>query len=358
MLHEDIYTPFPYFYDVTAWSQPLLFNVRGGYSSERLRPHARRAGLLADPGSARLAGRVPRVALWQLSAESTSAIESGGWLRYLLERVWRLPYDDVTTADVKAGALDEYDAVIVPNCERAGPRELPGGRRGRRRRGTRTGRRGGRSALGERRRPLDQLARGHEARRAGSASATVSLTEPDLGRARQPVPRASGRRHATAARRRARGLRLLRVRLGDAGLVARVRSPSGSRPPTAGDWFISGFAAGRRGAGRHGRRGRRARRRRPGDRLLGRAQLPRLHHGVPEDPAQRAAQRRARGAARAARDRHRASRARQGAARGPGRLQTIRLAVRPASARPSRGGAATASARATGAAQPRRGSPS
>ena len=36
MLNEDTYTPFPYFYDVTAWSQPLLFNVRGGYSGEPL----------------------------------------------------------------------------------------------------------------------------------------------------------------------------------------------------------------------------------------------------------------------------------------------------------------------------------
>jgi hypothetical protein len=43
MLNEDTYTPFPYFYDVTAWSQPLLFNVRGGYSGERLRVRARRA---------------------------------------------------------------------------------------------------------------------------------------------------------------------------------------------------------------------------------------------------------------------------------------------------------------------------
>ena len=32
MLNEDTYVPFPYFYDVTAWSEPLLFNVDGGYS--------------------------------------------------------------------------------------------------------------------------------------------------------------------------------------------------------------------------------------------------------------------------------------------------------------------------------------
>ncbi len=35
MLHEDTYVPFPYFYDVTAWSAPLLENVPGGRSGVR-----------------------------------------------------------------------------------------------------------------------------------------------------------------------------------------------------------------------------------------------------------------------------------------------------------------------------------
>ncbi|MFD0855099.1 hypothetical protein ACFQ07_22855, partial [Actinomadura adrarensis] len=40
MLNEDSYTPFPYFYDVTAWSLPLLGNVSGGSSGAELRPWA------------------------------------------------------------------------------------------------------------------------------------------------------------------------------------------------------------------------------------------------------------------------------------------------------------------------------
>ena len=55
MLNEDTYTPFPYFYDVTAWSQPLLFNVRGGYSGRSLKVRARgvgRAGRSGRPGAA------------------------------------------------------------------------------------------------------------------------------------------------------------------------------------------------------------------------------------------------------------------------------------------------------------------
>jgi zinc carboxypeptidase len=121
MMNEDTYTPFPYFYDVTAWSQPLLFNVRGGYSGERLRPRADDVRQLRDPGSERLSGDLPRVALWQLSQTSTASLESAGWLRYLFERVWRLPYDNVTTAQVKAGALEQYDTVVVPNAGDARP---------------------------------------------------------------------------------------------------------------------------------------------------------------------------------------------------------------------------------------------
>jgi hypothetical protein len=121
MLNEDTYTPFPYFYDVTAWSQPLLFNVRGGYSGQRLDPSAEDVRGLRDPGSEELGGRLPRVALWQLSQTSTAALESAGWLRYLFERVWDLPYENVTTAQVRAGALANFDTVVVPNAGDAQP---------------------------------------------------------------------------------------------------------------------------------------------------------------------------------------------------------------------------------------------
>jgi hypothetical protein len=115
MLHEDTYTPFPYFYDVTAWSQPLLFNVAGGYSGRRVDVTASRAGELDDPGGPAPPADPPRVALFQLSETSTSAIESAGWLRYLLEQVWDLPYTNVTAAEIAGGALDEHDTLLIPN---------------------------------------------------------------------------------------------------------------------------------------------------------------------------------------------------------------------------------------------------
>ena len=41
-------------------------------------------------------------------------IESGGWLRYLLERVWRLPYRELDAAAI-AGGLDGTEVLLVPD---------------------------------------------------------------------------------------------------------------------------------------------------------------------------------------------------------------------------------------------------
>jgi hypothetical protein len=114
MLNEDTYVPFPYFYDVTAWSQPLLFNVAGGRSGAVLAPAASLTPPLAAPAPEPIAG-APRVGVLQLSATSTTAIESTGWLRWLLDKKWQLPYRLLTPADVAAGALSDVDELIVPN---------------------------------------------------------------------------------------------------------------------------------------------------------------------------------------------------------------------------------------------------
>jgi Zinc carboxypeptidase len=114
MLNEDTYTPFPYFYDVTGWSNPLLFNLRGGSSGAVLDPAASRVRPLAAPSRPRPPARPPSVALYQLD-EGTSAIESAGWLRYLLDRVWRLPYREVDAAAIAAGGLDGTEVLLVPN---------------------------------------------------------------------------------------------------------------------------------------------------------------------------------------------------------------------------------------------------
>jgi Zinc carboxypeptidase len=115
MLNEDTYVPFPYFYDVTAWSGPLLFNVEGGYSGLRLE-EMRTAPVPAqpDPGSAPLPPEQPEVALYSMSPQFTRGIESGGWLRYLLDR-WGVQYREVSAEDIKAGALEGADVLLVPD---------------------------------------------------------------------------------------------------------------------------------------------------------------------------------------------------------------------------------------------------
>ena len=123
MLNEDTYTPFPYFYDVTGWSNPLLFNVAGGYSGAALRPAAVRVPTV--PAAPVRPTRGPRVGLFQLDA-GTSAIESSGWLRWLLEQKWKLPYEDVTAESIAAGGLSDVDVLLVPNGSAASAAEALG----------------------------------------------------------------------------------------------------------------------------------------------------------------------------------------------------------------------------------------
>ncbi|URN02159.1 hypothetical protein LUW74_01330 [Actinomadura madurae] len=114
MLNEDSYTPFPYFYDVTAWSLPLIGNVPGGSSGAVLRPKAVRVPTPAAPRPGH-EGKAPRLAVLQLSATSSSARESAGWLRHRLDRDWKLPFTLLTPADVAAGELAGVEVLLTPN---------------------------------------------------------------------------------------------------------------------------------------------------------------------------------------------------------------------------------------------------
>lgn len=119
MLNEDSYTPFPYFYDVTAWSLPLLGNVSGGSSGAVLRPRATPVRTLpaARPGHD---GKAPKLGVLQLSATSSAARQSTGWLRSRLDREWKLPFTLLTPADVAAGRLGGVEVLVTPDGP-AGP---------------------------------------------------------------------------------------------------------------------------------------------------------------------------------------------------------------------------------------------
>jgi hypothetical protein len=112
MLNEDPYVPFPYFYDISAWSQPLLFNLdRAGRSGALLSPRSTAVPLLPEPD--RSAHSSKRIGVWQFS-QSPDAIEAAGSLRFQLDRVWRLPHAEVTTAGIKSGQLANVDVLVLP----------------------------------------------------------------------------------------------------------------------------------------------------------------------------------------------------------------------------------------------------
>jgi hypothetical protein len=125
MLNESTYTPFPYFYDVTAWSQPLLFNVAGGRSGAELAPDATVVPLLDAPAEPALPADAPTVAVWQLSS-GTSAIESSGWLRWLMDERWGLVHDDLTAAEIAAGGLAGADVLVVTDGDAAAAQKALG----------------------------------------------------------------------------------------------------------------------------------------------------------------------------------------------------------------------------------------
>ena len=114
MLNEDTYVPFPYFYDVTAWSQPLLYDVGGGYSGAQLTMATPVVGAVPDPGVPAPPADAPSIALYSMSPTFTRGIESSGWLRWLLDR-WGLEYEDVSAADIAGGALAGHDVLLVPD---------------------------------------------------------------------------------------------------------------------------------------------------------------------------------------------------------------------------------------------------
>ena len=128
MLGEDSYVPFPYFYDVTAWSLPLLADVDGGRSGERLRPKAVPAPPQAEPDTPSVPADAPAIGMWQMSADYT---ESPGWLRWLLTEHWGVPYKALDTTDIRGGGLAGVDVLVVPDGDAAAAEEELGAAGGR-----------------------------------------------------------------------------------------------------------------------------------------------------------------------------------------------------------------------------------
>jgi hypothetical protein len=112
MLNRSTYVPVKKTYDVTGWSLPLLYGVAGGSSGAELSPEASPAAPVpADPGIPAPADP-PTIGLLELS-RGVYSFESTGWLRSLLDTQWHVPFQTVTTDDVRAGGLAGVDELVV-----------------------------------------------------------------------------------------------------------------------------------------------------------------------------------------------------------------------------------------------------
>ena len=113
LLHEESWIPFEVTYDVTAWSNPLLMNLDGGFTGEDVHPVGDLVeDITADPTYA-VPADPPSVAVFEIP-NSTRGFESAGQTRYLFSDVWGLPFTDVSAADITAG-LAGVDVLVIPD---------------------------------------------------------------------------------------------------------------------------------------------------------------------------------------------------------------------------------------------------
>ncbi|MGH2739598.1 MAG: M14 family zinc carboxypeptidase [Actinomycetota bacterium] len=89
MLGEDPYVPFPYFYDVTAWSLPLLASLDASFTGDRVRP--RRAERVLLPPRGGLASGALGAQFFWFAGETARSVAAAFALVREGHRVERLP---------------------------------------------------------------------------------------------------------------------------------------------------------------------------------------------------------------------------------------------------------------------------
>ena len=119
-LNEDTYVPFPYFYDVSGWSLPLLAGIKGGSTGLPVTAPVVTAKKQADPKTPLPAGTLPRIAILEQWPENWNGYQYSGWLRWRLGEDWRFRYTVLLPEDVTSKALRKLDVVVVGNVD-SGP---------------------------------------------------------------------------------------------------------------------------------------------------------------------------------------------------------------------------------------------
>ena len=90
-LNEDTYVPFPYFYDVSGWSLPLLAGIPGGSTGRHLRAPVVRVPQLRKPGRAPAASGAQDRRTRPVRKNTGNGYQYSGWLKWRLAQDWRVP---------------------------------------------------------------------------------------------------------------------------------------------------------------------------------------------------------------------------------------------------------------------------
>lgn len=114
MLNENTYVPFPYFYDVSGWSMPLLSNLDGGYTGTKVKPTMQKLPL-QTVRPVKLPAGLPRVGVLSSSSSPFRPSQSAGWLNWRLDKDWKIPQTAVDPSQVSASTLSRLDTLIVPD---------------------------------------------------------------------------------------------------------------------------------------------------------------------------------------------------------------------------------------------------
>ncbi|MDN5763352.1 MAG: hypothetical protein L0H41_13690 [Microlunatus sp.] len=119
MLNEDTYVPFPYFYDVSGWSEALTANLTGGYTGAKIADLREGRALEVLPPQrvprVQLPSSLPRVGILSLDRSPFRPSQSAGWLRWRLDRDWKIPRTTVNPTQVNATTLARFDVLLAPD---------------------------------------------------------------------------------------------------------------------------------------------------------------------------------------------------------------------------------------------------
>ena len=116
-LNEDTYVPFPYFYDVSGWSLPLLAGIKGGSTGLPVTAPTVPAPTLDNPTTPLPSGALPRIAVIDQWKQTWNCYQYSGWLKWRLGEDWRFPYTVLTPEQVTAKTLATFDVVVVGNVD-------------------------------------------------------------------------------------------------------------------------------------------------------------------------------------------------------------------------------------------------